>query len=59
MKYSERGKINPFDNYMAGFAPWITPRQIPILVLSPTAPGDLKQVQAWSKVASAKEIEKY
>lgn len=31
MKYSERGKINPFDAYMAGFAPWITPRQILIL----------------------------
>ena len=31
MKYSERGRINPFDAYMAGFAPWITPRQIIIL----------------------------
>jgi hypothetical protein len=31
MKYSDRGKINPFDSYMAGFAPWITPRQIIIL----------------------------
>ena len=31
MKYSERCKINPFDAYMAGFAPWITPRQILIL----------------------------
>lgn len=31
MKYSERGKNNPFDAYMAGFAPWITPRQILIL----------------------------
>lgn len=31
MKYSERGKINPFDSYMSGFAPWITPRQILIL----------------------------
>ena len=31
MKYSERGKLNNFDLYMAGFAPWITPRQILIL----------------------------
>lgn len=31
MKYSERGRHEPFDNYMAGFAPWITPRQILIL----------------------------
>ncbi len=31
MKYSERGKHNPFDAYMAGFAPWVTPRQILIL----------------------------
>ena len=31
MRYSERGKINSFDAYMAGFAPWITPRQILIL----------------------------
>ena len=31
MKYSERGKNNPFDAYMAGFCPWITPRQILIL----------------------------
>lgn len=31
MKHSERGKINPFDAYMAGFALWITPRQILIL----------------------------
>lgn len=28
MKYFERGKNNPFDAHMAGFAPWITPRQI-------------------------------
>lgn len=26
---------------------------------SPTAPGDLRSVQTWSKVASAKEIERY
>ena len=31
---------------------------MPTLSLAPTAPGDLKQVQAWSKVATAKEIEK-
>lgn len=31
MKYAERGKTDPFDSYMAGFAPWITPRQILIL----------------------------
>ena len=31
MKYSERGKHNHFDSYMAGFAPWITLRQILIL----------------------------
>jgi hypothetical protein len=27
-EYSKRGKHNPFDSYMSGFAPWITPRQI-------------------------------
>lgn len=31
MEYCKRGKINPFDAYMAGFSPWITPRQILIL----------------------------
>ena len=31
MKYSERGKFNSFDAYMAGFSPWITPRQILII----------------------------
>lgn len=31
MKYSERGKINPFDAHTSGFALWITPRQILIL----------------------------
>lgn len=30
-RYSERGKANPFDSYMAGFSPWISPRQILIL----------------------------
>ena len=37
----------PFDSTM------------PALSLAPTAPGDLRSVQTWSKVASAKEIEKY
>jgi hypothetical protein len=32
---------------------------MPALTLSPTAPGKLKQVQEWKKVASAKEIGKY
>ena len=31
MKYSERGKHNPFDAYMAGFSLWLTPRQILLL----------------------------
>ena len=26
---------------------------------TPDCPGDLKQVQAWSKVSSAREIERY
>lgn len=32
---------------------------LPALSLAPTAPGKLKSVQEWSKVASAKEIGKY
>lgn len=32
---------------------------LPDLTLSPDCPGKLKQVQEWSKVASAKEIERY
>jgi hypothetical protein len=31
MSYCTRGKYNSFDAYMAGFSPWITPRQILIL----------------------------
>lgn len=31
MEYCKRGKVNQFDSYMAGFCPWITPRQILIL----------------------------
>lgn len=28
MRYSERGRHNPFDAYMAGVCLWMTPRQI-------------------------------
>lgn len=31
MRYSERGRHNPFDSYMAGIAMWLTPRQIVLL----------------------------
>lgn len=31
MKYSDRGRHNPFDAYMAGIAMWLTPRQIILL----------------------------
>ena len=31
MKYSERGKHNPFDAYMAGCSIWHTPRQLILL----------------------------
>ena len=51
--YENQGALNaycgtwsPFDSTM------------PALSLASTAPGDLKQVQAWKKVATAKEIEK-
>ena len=30
-RYIERGKINPFDSYMAGCSIWYSPRQIIIL----------------------------
>jgi len=30
-KYSDRGRINPFDSYMAGCCMWHSPRQIMIL----------------------------
>lgn len=29
--YSERGRQNPFDAYMAGFSMWMSPRQILIV----------------------------
>ena len=47
-----------FD-YAPGFGPW-TPfdSTLPALALSPTAPGDLRSVQMWSKVATAQEIHK-
>ena len=32
---------------------------MPTLSLASTCPGDLKQVQTWKKVASAREIGKY
>lgn len=30
-RYFERGKVNPFDAYMAGCSIWYSPRQIIIL----------------------------
>lgn len=43
-----------------GFGPWAQfDGTMPTLSLAATAPGDLKQVQEWKKVASAKEIERY
>lgn len=43
-----------------GFSPWVKfDSTMPTLSISPTAPGDLKQVQTWKKVASEGEIEKY
>lgn len=30
-----------------------------MITLSPTAPGDLRSVQVWSKVASVREIGRY
>lgn len=48
-----------FD-YAPGFGPWSSfDSTMPTLALSDTAPGDLKQVQTWKKVASEGEIEKY
>ena len=31
MSYSERGRHNPFDAYMAGACIWFTPRQLILL----------------------------
>lgn len=31
VRYADRGKINPFDAYMAGCCIWYSPRQILIL----------------------------
>ena len=31
MSYSERGRHNPFDAYMAGVCLWMTPRQILVI----------------------------
>ena len=42
-----------------GFGPWSPfDSTMPALSLSPTAPGDLRSVQTWSKIATSKEIEK-
>lgn len=43
----DSGNWTPFDSSM------------PALSLSPDCPGDLRSVQEWKKVASAKEIERY
>lgn len=40
-----------------GFSPWVKQGTMPALTLSDTAPGDLRSVQEWKKVASAREIE--
>ena len=49
----------PHD-YAPGFGPWSPfDSTMPTLSLSPSAPGDLRSVQEWSKVASALEIERY
>ena len=46
-------------DYAPGFGPWSPFDSIlPALSLSADCPGDLKQVQTWSKVATAKDIEK-
>ena len=46
-------------DYAPGFGPWSpADSTIPALALSPTAPGDLRSVQTWSKVATAQEINK-
>ena len=47
------------QDYAPGFGPW-TPfdSTLPALSLSPTAPGDLRSVQAWNKVATVQEINK-
>ena len=46
-------------DYAPGFGPWSSfDATMPTLALSPSAPGDLRSVQAWSKVASAQEIGK-
>lgn len=54
--------IGPFEyraEYTKGFGPWAPfDSAMPALSLSPSSPGDLKQVQTWSKVATAKDIEK-
>ena len=43
-----------------GFGHWSpTVSPLPTLTLSPDCPGKLRQVQEWSKVASAREIGKY
>lgn len=47
--------IGPYS-YMPGWT--LFDGTMPPLALASTAPGDLKQAQAWSKVATAKEIEK-
>lgn len=56
---SENVSIGADQTTGIGFGTW-TPfdATLPTLSLSPTAPGDLRSVQAWSKVASAKEINK-
>lgn len=47
-------------DYAPGYGPWSPfDSSMPTLALAPTAPGKLKEVQEWKKVASAKEIERY
>ena len=46
-------------DYAPGFGPWSQfDATMPTLALAPTAPGDLRSVQTWTKVATAKEIER-
>lgn len=48
---------DPMNAFCGHWTPFDT--SMPALTLSPTAPGKLKQVQEWRKVASAREIGKY
>jgi len=59
MKYSERGRHNPYDAYMAGCCIWHSPRQLILLSdrLKGFVPDDPVDAEAYEDMQSTVDCE--